>query len=137
MKHRYKQLFYGIVIGVLFAMIPAGTAVAHKVLLFAYVEGDIIHAEGYFADGKKVDNSLIEVFDSSGTKILDGKTDKEGQFVFKAPKKDDLRLVLNASMGHRAVFKITADKITINPSVGSDRDPSPDQRQKGRAVTLW
>jgi len=98
-------------ISALMVLIPMSNADAHKVMLYAYVEGEKVFAEGYFGDGKKIVNSNIEVFDSSGKKLLEGKTDREGQFVFTVPKKDDLLLVLNASMGHRATFKIPASKI--------------------------
>ncbi|MBW2649947.1 MAG: hypothetical protein JRC66_02810 [Deltaproteobacteria bacterium] len=98
-------------ISALMVLIPMSRADAHKVMLYAYVEGEKVFAEGYFGDGKKIVNSNIEVFDSSGKKLLEGKTDREGLFVFTVPKKDDLLLVLNASMGHRATFKIPANKI--------------------------
>jgi nickel transport protein len=97
----------------LLILFPMTRANAHKVLLYAYVEGNRIYAEAYFGDGKKAVNSLIEVLDKNGTKLLEGKTDKNGQFVFEVPKKDDLTLVLTASMGHRATFEIAADKITL------------------------
>lgn len=99
------------IISALMVLIPMSHADAHKVMLYAYVGGEKIFVEGYFSDGKRVVNSNIEVFDSSGKKILEGRTDLKGQFVFPIPKKDDLLLVLNASMGHRATFKIPASKI--------------------------
>lgn len=103
-------------------LFPMTRADAHKVLLYAYVEGNTIHAEGYFGDGKKVVNSLVEVMDNNGNKLLEGKTDTEGQFIFEAPKKDDLTLVLTASMGHRATFKIAANKIAL-PGVPAEAVP--------------
>lgn len=97
----------------LLILFPMTRANAHKVLLYAYVEGNKIYAEGYFGDGKKVVNSLVEVMDKKGNKLLEGTTDTNGQFIFEAPKKGDLTLVLTASMGHRATFKIAANKITL------------------------
>lgn len=113
-KRKRFVLFVSSLIAVTFLILfPITRANAHKVLLYAYVEGSKIYAEGYFGDGKKVINSLVEVLDKNGNKLLEGKTDAEGQFIFDAPKKDDLTLVLTASMGHRATFKIAADKITL------------------------
>lgn len=40
------------------------TAFAHKVNIFAYVEGDTVYTESYFPDGKKVESGLVEVYDS-------------------------------------------------------------------------
>ena len=37
---------------------------AHKVNVFAYVEGEKIYTESYFNDGKKCIDSKIEVFDN-------------------------------------------------------------------------
>jgi len=85
---------------------------AHKVNIFAYVEGDKVYTESYFNDGKKCIESKIEVFDSQGNKLLDGLTDEEGVFSFEIPPGDgDLKIVLTASMGHRAEYSISADEL--------------------------
>lgn len=47
-----------------------GQAWAHKVNVFAYVEGGKIFTESYFPDGKKIEGGTIEVRDASGTKLL-------------------------------------------------------------------
>lgn len=75
---------------------------AHKIMAFAYSEGDMVHVEGYFADGKKVENSLVEVFDPDGKKLLEGTTDARGAFSFVMPDVPEVKIVLTASMGHRA-----------------------------------
>lgn len=85
---------------------------AHKVNVFAYVEGKKIYTESYFNNGKKCIDSKIEVFDNQGNKLLDGLTDKEGEFSFEVPSEDgDLKIVLTASMGHRAEYSISADEL--------------------------
>lgn len=90
-----------VLIPVLFILI-AVPAMAHKVNIFAYVEGDTIYTESYFPDGKAVALGTIEVLDSTGQKLLEGKTDKEGLFSFPVPaEKEDLTIVINASMGHK------------------------------------
>jgi len=88
------------------------SAFAHKVNIFAYVEEGKIYTESYFSDGKKCIESKIEVFDNQGNKLLEGLTDKEGAFSFEIPPGDgDLKLVLTASMGHRAEYIIQADEL--------------------------
>jgi nickel transport protein len=85
---------------------------AHKVNIFAYVEGEKIYTESYFNDGKKCIDSKIEVFDNQGNKLLEGLTDKEGEFSFEVLSEDgDLKIVLFASMGHRAEYIIRADEL--------------------------
>jgi len=85
---------------------------AHKVNVFAYVEGKRIYTESYFNDGKKCIDSKIEVFDNQGNKLLEGLSDEEGMFSFKIPPEDgDLKIVLTASMGHRAEYSISEGEI--------------------------
>jgi len=84
---------------------------AHRVILFAYAEGDRVFTESYFSDGKRCQDSRIEVFDSFGNKLLEGKTDRNGQFSFPTPQKTDLRIVLTASMGHKDEYMIPAGEL--------------------------
>jgi len=88
------------------------SAFAHKVNIFAYVEGGRVYTESYFSDGKKCIESKIEVFNNQGNKLLEGLTDGEGEFSFEvSPEDGDLRIVLTAGMGHRAEYSISADEI--------------------------
>ena len=97
------------------------SAFAHKVNIFAYVEGKKIYTESYFSDGKMCVDSKIEVFDNQGNKLLEGLTDKEGAFSFEIPLGDgDLKVVLIASMGHRAEYTISADE--LGDTVGSIKE---------------
>ena len=84
----------------------AGTAMAHKVNLFAYVEDGKIYTESYFPDGRPVENGKVKVYDSNENLLLEGVTDKEGLFSFDIPKIDDLTIVLDATMGHKNSFKL-------------------------------
>ena len=111
-----KKKLYLILIFIFLIIIMINiSAFAHKVNIFAYVEGGKIYTESYFSDGKKCIDSKIEVFDNQGNKLLEGLTDKEGMFSFEVPAEDaidgDLKLVLTASMGHRAEYVIRADEL--------------------------
>ena len=83
-------------------LLPKDPAWAHKVNLFAYVESGIIYTESYFADGKRVENGTISVYDSQGTQLVAGDTNREGMFQFPIPKVDDLKIVIDAGMGHKS-----------------------------------
>ena len=96
---------------VLYLAMTAPGALAHKVLLTAYVEGDTVFVEGGFSDGTSCKNAGIEVFDPSGKKLLEGKTNEKGEFSFKPPQKTDLKLVLNAGMGHMGEYTVPADEL--------------------------
>lgn len=86
-------------------------AYGHKVNLFAYVENGKIFTESYFPDGKPVEDGVVEVLDSKEQKIAEGKTDKEGKFSLPIPKKDDLTIVINASMGHKNTFQLKKSEL--------------------------
>ena len=45
---------------------------------------------------------LIQVFDPFGKKLLEGRTNEQGEFAFTSVQKTDLRIVLEAGMGHRS-----------------------------------
>ncbi len=86
-------------------------ALAHKVIIFAWVEGDTVFTESKFSGGKKAINARVEIFDKDGKKLLEGKTDNKGEFSFKIPKLTDLRIVLNAGMGHKAKWTVPESEI--------------------------
>jgi nickel transport protein len=85
----------------------AATSLAHRVNVFAWVEGDKVFVECKYPDGTKVHEGVIRVFDSSGKELLKGKTNDKGEFAFKVPKIDDLKIVLEAGMGHRAEWPLS------------------------------
>ncbi len=79
-------------------------AVAHRVNVFAYREGDVVNVEGYFVDGTPAAGSKVEVFDAAGRLVARGKTDREGLWSFSTKEKGQLRIELVASMGHKGTF---------------------------------
>jgi nickel transport protein len=100
--------------GVLFFPVSAS---AHKVTVFAWVDGDTIHTQSKFSGGKRVKNALIRVYDAKNKLLLQGKTNENGMFSFKIPEKTALKIVLKASMGHMAVWKLPAEEIGTAESI--------------------
>ena len=74
---------------VVFAVFILGTAanaLAHRVNIFAWTEGNEVVAECGFNGGNKVKQGQIAVYDAAtGAKLLEGKTDDEGGFRFPIP----------------------------------------------------
>ncbi len=101
----------------------------HGVNVFAYVDGQKIFVEGYFTGKSKAVDALVEVFDSHGNKIHEGRTDNNGVYSFKifdvVPARDDLRIVLKASPEHQAEFRLPASDLPKFP-----------KRKKGEAENL-
>lgn len=89
-------------------LIPAGSAFAHKVSVFAYSDRNTVHVEGYFADGTGCKNCAVTAYDKgTGQKLAEGRTDQEGMFSFPAPSAGTmgtLKIVLDAGLGHGGEF---------------------------------
>ncbi len=113
MKKGYNIRFFSIIL-FLTSIILTGShvpALAHKVMIFAWVEGDTVFTESKFSGGKKAINAPVVIFDKDGKKLLEGKTDNKGEFSFKIPKLTALRIVLNAAMGHKAEWTVPESDI--------------------------
>lgn len=92
-----------------FTLLITGIAFAHRVTVFAWVEGDTVHVESKFSGSKKVKGGTIVVTDSSGAELLTGKTNDQGEFSFKLPRRTTLKITLKAGMGHQAEWTIPVE----------------------------
>ncbi len=82
-------------------------AQAHKVNIFAYIDGSTVYTESYFSDGRAVIEGKIEVADEAKQLLLRGTTDKQGFFTFPLPaNKGPLTIVLDAGLGHKNSFTL-------------------------------
>jgi nickel transport protein len=122
------------VLGIALLTVPAQ---AHKVNLFAYVEGDRVVVEGYFSTKSKAQDSLVEVFDETGNKIHEGKTDKDGIYSFKLADlpafTGGLRFVLDAGMGHKAEYTLSSSDL---PGSSKKEEPAKEQPRKNQSETV-
>lgn len=84
---------------------------AHRVTIFAWVDGDTVHTQSKFGGGKKVNNGQINVYDPDGNLVLTGNTDENGEFSFKVPGKTSLKIELIAGMGHKNEWIVKAEEI--------------------------
>lgn len=137
--HTIYMLFGIIVLTSLLVGITVYDAEAHKVNVFAYIEGDQVVVEGYFSGSVKAQNCQIEVLDSSGKKLLEGKTDVKGVFTFKLkelpPFKGGLKIVLNAEMGHRGEYTIPESDLPRSlKKESSEPQIREDSEQKAQAA---
>jgi nickel transport protein len=107
----YLAFFTVLLVGLLLS----SNALAHKVRVFAYVEGDNLIAEGYFSKSAKARNCLIGVYDSGENKIAEARTDANGSASFKLTEmpaySGDLTVVLEAGQGHKASFTVAAAEL--------------------------
>jgi nickel transport protein len=107
-----------VILAVIFALIPASFAFAHKVIIFAWVEAGMIYTESSFGSKRKAKDSLVTVIDEKGIIIHKGQTDREGNYSFKIPAKIDSDLIvkLDAGTGHQAQWRISKDELMTVPS---------------------
>ena len=86
------------------------STLAHKVNVFAFVEGDKLVVDGYLSGGTKTQNAGVQVYDSTGGKLAEGKTNSKGvcEFSLGSMKSDSrsLKVVLEADMGHRGEYVV-------------------------------
>jgi nickel transport protein len=111
-------------------LLLAAPAHAHKVTVFAWVENGTVHTESKFGGGRPVVQGRIEVFDPQGRRVLEGTTDDQGLLSFDLPQPGDLKIVLNAGMGHgnhwwlRAADNAAGDPNPISDEAAAARKPN-------------
>jgi nickel transport protein len=105
-------------------------ALAHRILVFAYAEGDAIHTESKFVPATPVRQGKVLVLEEkSGKVLLTGQTDDQGKFTFKIPpdaaaQKLDLKIVVEAAMGHRGEWLLKADSYLPGATPGKAAAPA-------------
>lgn len=90
----------------------AAVSHAHKVNIFAYVDGNSVVTDSGYSRSKRVHDGMVEVYDAAtGSMLLSGATDQNGKFDFVIPDearaaKTDLLLRLKAGTGHQAEWVV-------------------------------
>ena len=96
------------------SLLTHSTSLAHRVNIFAYVDGGEIAVECGYSKSKPVNRGTIEVLDqTSGEVLLRGTTDEKGRFRFPVPEAArasgrGLRIVLKAGEGHQNDWVVDA-----------------------------
>jgi nickel transport protein len=110
----------------IFISLP-GSAIAHRVIVYAWVDGDTVYVESKFNSGRKVKNGRVSVIDSQGAELLSGVTDENGEFSFSIPQKTALKIILDAGGGHRGEWRIPLEEIEAITSQSGNLDPQTHQ----------
>jgi nickel transport protein len=116
-----------LLVGMVFAF--STPALAHRVLVFAYAEGDTIHTESKFVPDTPVRAGKVMVMDAkTGQELLTGQSDALGKFSFKIPaqaaaQRMDLKIVAEAAMGHRGEWLLKADNYLSGDKSASPASP--------------
>ncbi|WP_022846519.1 MULTISPECIES: transthyretin-like family protein [unclassified Desulfurobacterium] len=119
----------------IFLLSMTSAAFAHKISVFADVDNGKVNIMGYFSDGTPCKNSEVKVYDAkTGKLLLTGKTDKEGNFSFKPPKITDLKIVVNAELGHRAETIVPASELSGSENSDISTESSAEENQTAVSV---
>jgi nickel transport protein len=110
--------------------ISVGTALAHKVIVFAWVEQEIIHVEGSFGSSRPAKNCVINAKNPMGILIHQGITDEKGLYSFQLPDNlnSDLVVELDAGSGHSGRWTILKDEL-VSPSTPENLEKKMAQKQ--------
>lgn len=88
----------------------------------AWTEGAAVMVEGAFSDGSAAKDAIVTVYNQeTGEVMLEGKTDEAGMFSFPVTQKVEMKVEVNAGMGHVASSIIPVEDIT---SLAGDTDAS-------------
>ena len=113
LKSNLAKLIFYLFLGVCLFGVRIESVDAHRVNLFAWIEGDTVYVESKFSSSRRVNKGKIIVMDPEGTQLLTGTTNENGEFSFKIPKKTELKIVLEAGTGHRAEWTIPLAEIEM------------------------
>ncbi|MGQ9576381.1 MAG: carboxypeptidase-like regulatory domain-containing protein [Thermoguttaceae bacterium] len=104
-------------------LLGAGQALAHRVNVFATVEGRSIVGQVTFVDGSPARNAAVTALDPAGAQIGRTATDQQGRFSLPLRVRCDHRLVVEAGEGHTKTFTVPGDQIPGDlPAWGALRD---------------
>ena len=109
--------FHCLTFTTLFILLITLPTAAHKVILYAFVEGETIIAEGGFGDGSPAKNSNIKIYDSKGQLLKETITNEKGIAEISIldldlAEKSNLKIVLNAGLGHQADYTISEEELS-------------------------
>lgn len=107
MKDRHIPL----IAAILMVLGVAAAAHAHRVIVFAWIEGKTVHTVSKFPGGDKVVDTPVVVYDGQENRLLSGKTDEKGEFSFTIPKAAPLKIVLEAGSAHQAEWRLSEQEI--------------------------
>ncbi len=103
-------------------------AFAHKVNVFAWVEGDRVRVRANFGKrSRPAVNCPVHVYGPGGELLLKLQTDAKGECSFKPPKIAALRISIDAGEGHAKEFTLSREELAGLPP---RRSPDPDANAK-------
>jgi len=91
--------------------LASAPALAHRLQVFAFADGDRIEGSAYFAGGGAATGARIQVLDAQGRPLTELTPDGAGAFSYQAQTAEDHVVVAETGDGHRAEWRIRASEL--------------------------
>ncbi len=126
---RNRALWWAASVLIITVLEPS-VALAHRLNVFAYVVGDEVAVEAYFSDGVKARGADVKVYGAGGALLVEGKTDRNGEYAFRLPVvAHDLKIVATSGDEHRGEYTLKAEE--FEGLVGIDEPEGPEEGSAG------
>lgn len=110
--------FFALSLGLM--VLASEPVLAHRLNVFAYLEGSQICVESSFAGGRAAMNAPVRFLNAEGQEFMSAKTSSEGKVCAKLPEgfaAQDVTVVVNAGEGHQNQWKMSkADFSSLSPA---------------------
>ncbi|MGE4373938.1 MAG: cobalamin biosynthesis protein CbiL [Xanthobacter sp.] len=120
-------------------LVPLGPAHAHKLKVFATVEGHEIQGYAFFVGGGRPQGSSWTAKDAASTLIAQGETDAEGRFRFALPARlsSAITVAVDTHEAHMASITLSAERLGISAPVSGKppAKPEPPAAETGKNLT--
>ncbi len=104
---------------VMMLAIPARHAQAHKLHVFAAVDGKVLRGETYFRGGGAAAGVAVRVLGPAGQLLGETTTDDQGKFVVPVRFRCEHRVVVDTGGGHTAEYRIAQEELPADlPPLG-------------------
>ncbi len=126
---KIKNLFMGTLVAA--SLMTTTAAMAHRVNVFAWVDGDEVHTESKFSGGTLVRSGGITVKDEkTGAVVNQGTTNDKGEYSFRLPEGfaktgHGLVVEISAGEGHRNTWTVQPDEISADASAAAEATNAP------------
>ena len=124
--YRIRQAAGSLLALIMLLLCPA-PAFAHKLYVFAQLEGTSIHGRAYFPGDVPARKSDVIARDASGRELGRTMTDGEGKFTFMVREHVDYYLVVETPDGHGAQCTVHASELPDNLPAGASKAGSGSQ----------
>jgi nickel transport protein len=133
-RKRFQHNYGRVVLMVILSLAYVTPVQAHKLNIFAFAESGKVLVDSYFVDGSKAKDSKVKVSDASGKTLVEGMTDKQGHYEFPIPGQFDLKISVDAGMGHRAEWLVPVVDLGVAPAATTDK-PQPGTKKASTVET--